>query len=65
MTTDGSARARVGDAGVGEISSGASSRNPGGMLLRVAWLAVASGLAMEGLLLLLAAGLGERMPGRG
>jgi hypothetical protein len=45
----------------GEVASGANnaSQNAGVTLLRVAWLAVALGLAMEALLLLLAAGFGE------
>jgi hypothetical protein len=44
-----------------EIASGPNTarRNAGTTLLRVAWLAVALGLAMEALLLLLASGFGE------
>ena len=44
-----------------EVASGANNapRNAGVMLLRVAWLAVALGLAMEALLLLFASGFGE------
>src|SRR4028118_1499169 len=44
-----------------EITPGAKTvpQNAGVTLLRVAWLAVALGLAMEALLLLLAAGFGE------
>ena len=44
-----------------EMTSGAKTvpQNVGVTLLRVAWLAVALGLAMEALLLLLASGFGE------
>jgi hypothetical protein len=44
-----------------EVASGANTapQSAGVMLSRVAWLAVALGLAMEALLLLLAAGFGE------
>ena len=44
-----------------EVASGPNTapQNAGVMLLRVAWLAVALGLAMEALLLLLASGFGE------
>ncbi|HEV2743154.1 MAG TPA: hypothetical protein VGV91_08375 [Rubrobacter sp.] len=38
---------------------GTAPQNAGATLLRVAWLAVALGLAMEALLLLLASGFGE------
>ena len=38
-----------------------AARKPAVTLLRVAWLAVALGLAMEGLLLFLAAGFGEEI----
>ena len=44
----------------GERSS-AASPNLGVTLLRVAWLAIALGMAMEGLLLLLGAGLGKSL----
>ena len=44
----------------GERSS-AASPNLGVKLLRVAWLAIALGMAMEGLLLLLGAGLGKSL----
>jgi len=46
-----------------EITSGAKTvpQNVGVTLLRVAWLAVALGLAMEALLLLLASGFGEAL----
>ncbi len=44
-----------------EVASrpGTATQNAGATLLRVAWLAVALGLAMEALLLLLASGFGE------
>ena len=41
--------------------SSAASPNLGVKLLRVAWLAIALGIAMEGLLLLLGAGLGKSL----
>ena len=41
--------------------SSAASPNLGVKLLRVAWLAIALGMAMEGLLLLIGAGLGESL----
>ena len=41
--------------------SSAASPNPGAKLLWVAWLAIALGIAMEGLLLLLGAELGKSL----
>jgi hypothetical protein len=46
------------DAPTQEASAAASS-NLGATLLRVAWLAILLGMAMEGILLLLSAGLGN------
>jgi hypothetical protein len=40
-------------------ASAAASANLGTTLLRVAWLAIALGMAMEGILLLLSAGFGN------
>ena len=40
-------------------ASAATSSNLAAMLLRVAWLAILLGMAMEGILLLLSAGLGD------
>ncbi len=44
-----------------ETSSSGASSNLEVSILRVAWLAILLGLAMEGLLLLLGAGFGDRL----